>query len=283
MVLWTGWVLWALGTAAAVTPAAPSVAVLRVEAQKGVDAQTARVLTDHLVAELRRGGAFSRVVSGTELESILDLEKQRQLFECDRESCLGEIAGALGVDHLMVASVARLGTTFIVQLRVLDARNGSALATFSETLPGVEEDALLLSFSRGALSLADQLRTHRRAAGRAPRAVPTPPAQAGPPAAPGEESTETPRRFPVARLAAWGAGGALGGTALLLLAAGVAGGALGWALKGFINLVASPLSRYLVQVQLTYVSAWVGGAAAITLALLFLAAGAAALGTGLLL
>lgn len=129
--------------APAQSPALPSAAVLPLQARKGVDTDTAGLLTGRLVATLRVQGLFSRVVDTSELEQLLGFEQQKQLLACDSQSCLAEIAGALGVDYLVSGSLGRLGDAWLVNLTLTNTRTVQAAGTVSTKIRGQNEEILV--------------------------------------------------------------------------------------------------------------------------------------------
>lgn len=132
-----------LGALPAAAQTGPSVAVLNLAPEKGVDESTARVLSESTVDAVRRTKVFSRVVSSKELETILGVEMQKQLMNCSASSCMAELAGALGVDFLLSGTVAKLGTTYVFNARLLNARTGVAAASISQRMRGGTEEGLL--------------------------------------------------------------------------------------------------------------------------------------------
>jgi len=77
-----------------------------------------------------RGGI--RITTSTEVTAVLGLERQRQLLGCEEDvSCLVEIAGALGVDGIVIGSVARFGDSYGVNLKVIDAKSSEKWAAVS--------------------------------------------------------------------------------------------------------------------------------------------------------
>lgn len=127
----------------AVADVGPTVAVLPLEAKTGVEPSTADVVSDNLLDQMRRSHAFSRVVSAKEIEALMGLEQKKQLLSCSSESCMAELAGALGVDFLMQGSLARLGATFVFNAKLLNVRTGVAASSVSHRLKGTSEETLL--------------------------------------------------------------------------------------------------------------------------------------------
>lgn len=131
-------------------PPLPSLVVLTLAAESGVEPSTTRLLTDVLQQELLATRRFSRVVSSRELEGVMGLEAQRQLLQCSDGSCVAEVAGSLGVDLLLNGAVGKLGDTLLLTLRLVDARTGVLKASQSTKLKQGSE-ALLIDAIRPVL------------------------------------------------------------------------------------------------------------------------------------
>src|SRR5438132_147091 len=115
---------------------APSVAVLGLSAKEGVHQDVAEQLTETLTASLRHTGRFSRVVSASEIQTLVAFETQKQLANCDRESCMAEIAGALGVDYLVTGTLGRIGETWLFNAKLLNAHTALAEGAVSRPIEG---------------------------------------------------------------------------------------------------------------------------------------------------
>ncbi len=69
-----------------------------------------------------------RAIMPSEIQTLLSLEAQKQLAGCEADaSCLAEIGGALGAPYVVAPVVSRVGSTWILQLTLLDAEDGSPL------------------------------------------------------------------------------------------------------------------------------------------------------------
>ncbi len=87
--------VWLVSTlAAAGNP--PSVVVLPLRAEAGVEKGSARILSEKLLDSVRHTRAFHRVVGLGDVEAALEVEQKRQLMDCASDSCAAELAGALG-------------------------------------------------------------------------------------------------------------------------------------------------------------------------------------------
>lgn len=63
---------------------------------------------------------------------MLGMERQRQLLGCTEDtSCMAEIANALGTDLVAVATVGRVGNTYLVSVKLIDGRTSRTAARAS--------------------------------------------------------------------------------------------------------------------------------------------------------
>src|SRR5262245_45592158 len=64
--------------------------------------------SEHLAQQLAAAGA--KVTSDREISAVLGLERKRQLMGCPEGAtqCMTELAGALGVDALVIGDIAKL-------------------------------------------------------------------------------------------------------------------------------------------------------------------------------
>lgn len=133
---------------AVVAPAPPGSLRIAVHAidPGNVDALLARVVTDATVAELRKLQGLE-VVAMDEIKAMLDQEAQKQLVGCSDESCLAEIAEALGVDGIVIGTLARVGDETVFGLKRIDQRAAKTVGQSSERLAhedsGSEAEACL--------------------------------------------------------------------------------------------------------------------------------------------
>jgi hypothetical protein len=71
-----------------------------------------------------------RVTTADDINRILGLERQKQLLGCDETACT-ELADAPGADALVSSSVAKVGSTWALNVRVTSARAVRTLSVFS--------------------------------------------------------------------------------------------------------------------------------------------------------
>lgn len=87
----------------------------------GVDATVAAAITESVTAEVAVRGYFDPISSG-EIQTMLGVERQRQLVGCGEETCMTELAGALGAPYVMSGSLVKLEGVFQINIQVLDSR-----------------------------------------------------------------------------------------------------------------------------------------------------------------
>lgn len=105
-----------------------SVAILSLLAipADAVTADEGRLLGNLLTATLGKDKRVE-VVSAGEVRRALEFEGQRQELGCSTESCLAEIAGALGADLVVFGDVGRLDDRVVLSLNLFDAKNGTTV------------------------------------------------------------------------------------------------------------------------------------------------------------
>ncbi|MBX5481861.1 MAG: PEGA domain-containing protein [Myxococcaceae bacterium] len=125
------------GTSAASAAERPRLAVYDLQAN-GASSELAKAATGVAAHELQSLGAFE-VMTSDAVSSVLSLERQKQLLGCadDQSDCLVELAGALGVDHLVSGVLTRVdggaeGPTFVLELTLIDARGARREASVIE-------------------------------------------------------------------------------------------------------------------------------------------------------
>ncbi|MDP1827607.1 MAG: hypothetical protein Q8L48_30325 [Archangium sp.] len=121
-----------------------------------LEPEVCALYTDTFAQLLAERGAV-RVTTQREIAALLGLERQKQLLGCTDASvnCVAELAGALGVDGVVSGSVGRLGSAFTVNVKIVSARDGSALGARSGRVK--DDDELHAWFVETAHQLSDAL------------------------------------------------------------------------------------------------------------------------------
>lgn len=91
---------------------------------QGVDADTTRTIDGLIAVELSKVPELS-VMSNADVKEIVGLEAQKGQLGCDSEdgSCLAEMAGAMGAEHVIFGQVGRLDRLLVINLNLYEARS----------------------------------------------------------------------------------------------------------------------------------------------------------------
>lgn len=112
--------------------------VLNLEAQ-GVEAALAETLTAVVVEQLSHRRELV-VLSGKDLRDLVSLSAERQqLGECNDDSCLAEVAAAMGARYVVSGQVGQLGRLTVVTLSLFDADAGAAIGRQRVEMVRIEE------------------------------------------------------------------------------------------------------------------------------------------------
>jgi hypothetical protein len=113
------------------------VAVLDIKPQAGISKELASTVTGMVANEADRLDVF-KVISKADIASMLQFEADKQLVGCEAsESCLAEIGGALGVEHIIYGQLSKLGEAYNLQL-TLASPAGAVENRVSENVTGGE-------------------------------------------------------------------------------------------------------------------------------------------------
>lgn len=91
------------------------------------------VVRDALTSELRKLEKVS-VISMDEVRIMLSYEADKQTIGCDDDSCLTEIAAALGVDVVVTGGLSVVGEKSYMTLKRMDQKQGNVAQQYSATL-----------------------------------------------------------------------------------------------------------------------------------------------------
>lgn len=117
-----------------------------------VDERIVDVLTNSVVGELRKLERIT-VVGMDEIKAMLDLEAQKQLTGCSDVSCLSEIGEALGVDGVIIGSVAVVGEALSFGLKHIDQRNAQTLGQYDTRIDGTDPANVLAAIGPAIATL----------------------------------------------------------------------------------------------------------------------------------
>ncbi len=133
-------VFFALPTFAATPPGHQEIKVVTtgVRAYAGVQAGSSDVLTDILLESLMTRHGL-RALGPSDIQALLSVEQQKALLGCTDESCMTELAGALGADWLIAGSVGMLEDMFVLSLQLIEAKSAKVTSRSTTTLQSLKE------------------------------------------------------------------------------------------------------------------------------------------------
>ena len=150
-----------------------SVAVLDI-ITTAVDPKFVNIMTEILAVEIQALGVYDNVVAGRDIATMVGFERQREMIGCDHAECLVELGGALGVDRLVSGHVAKLGETFVVQIKLINITEQKTEARVYQTVKG-KEDILIQTIKDSVKKLVPPKFSANQNVGAAAIAPPTPP------------------------------------------------------------------------------------------------------------
>lgn len=132
------------------------VLVLPLERTESVSDETARAVSDLLVAQIARRKRYE-VLSADDIKRLAALGADKQAAGCDDTSCLAELAGAMSADQVIFGRVSVLGDRTVLNLSLFDAASAKATNRVSRTFDSLDD-------LEGALpKLVDELMADKRA------------------------------------------------------------------------------------------------------------------------
>jgi hypothetical protein len=110
----------------------------------GVSPDRVAYLGEYFAAKLAEQDNV-RIVTRKDFEAVLGAERQRQLLGCvgDGADCTAEIAAAVNADVLVRGQVAKVGSSFQVNVKLISGRTGQPLFVYTSELLRREEDILV--------------------------------------------------------------------------------------------------------------------------------------------
>lgn len=96
------------------------------------------------------------VITAKDIQTLLGVDRQRQLLGCSESSCIAELGSALGCERVLNGQLAQLDDTFRGTLRVMSSVSGLVLA--EEPVEAKGQKALVSALERAARRMAKKLK-----------------------------------------------------------------------------------------------------------------------------
>ena len=132
--------------AAPLTLAAPGLGVV------GLSPERAVFFNESLATQLTRLGV--RVTTARDMQQLLGMERQRVMLGCEVTACMSELAAAMGTDGVVTGDVARLGESWVVNVKVISGRDGKTVSTYQGRVS--TEEGVVDELERAARVLATE-------------------------------------------------------------------------------------------------------------------------------
>ena len=134
------WMTALLAAQAPVAAPACRVAVLNLIG-RGLPAQDADVplLVTEVITNEVAAASGCDVISPADIRSMVDFDAARQECDVTSASCLSEIGPALGVEYLVAGTLGRLGSDYVISLRLVELATTRVEARAEEVVTGQAE------------------------------------------------------------------------------------------------------------------------------------------------
>lgn len=123
-------------------PLRVAVYTLEAKGQEGIPQRTADLVTDSLVAEVRKLQRIS-TIGMSEIQDMLSHAEAQRMLGCEADACLIEIGGALGVDLILTGSLGQLGESNLLNLRLIDVSSMEVAGRVNRRLKGGDGEEFL--------------------------------------------------------------------------------------------------------------------------------------------
>jgi hypothetical protein len=97
-----------------------------------MEGQVADLYTEKLLSAVHTHKHLDGL-GASDLDALLDVERQRDLVGCDDVACIAEVTGALEIDYLLRSSIGRVGPEFVVHLTLIARESAKAVARSEQT------------------------------------------------------------------------------------------------------------------------------------------------------
>lgn len=123
----------------------PKLVSLGLLVPKTMDPAVTGAMNDAVAEEIAKKGFFE-VVSTRDVETLLGLERKKQLLGCSDEasSCLAELSGALGARFVLSGTLGQLGESWQLSLQMTDTQKSTVAARSTRIAKDVATLRLLL-------------------------------------------------------------------------------------------------------------------------------------------
>jgi hypothetical protein len=131
------------------------VLVIRLKPAGEVSPDVCRMVTNLILTHLDAVHGLS-TIGEEDIQTMLDVEKRKDLLGCDSATCVAEIGGALGADLVIHGELGRLGAQYNINLSIVDSKGASVRGRVS-LLVDAREDALVKELPKLTSSIVEKI------------------------------------------------------------------------------------------------------------------------------
>jgi hypothetical protein len=143
----------------------PNIAVINLKNSAGVAAGESELISDRLRGDLFNTGKVN-VMERDQMQEILKEQGFQASGACNDESCLVQMGQLLGVHSLATGSIGKVGSMFLVNVRMIDVKTAKIVKVVSVDIRGEIEDVV------GKLKdIAEQLVSNAPMPGKTPEVI----------------------------------------------------------------------------------------------------------------
>ena len=119
------------------------ISLMDLKAESGIDPGVVSLLYELVLTEFQTYSNLS-VISKADISSMVQFETEKELAGCTDSSCMAEIGGALGVDKIVMGSIGKLGSSYVVTLKLINIKKATVENRVTETIPANEDKLIPL-------------------------------------------------------------------------------------------------------------------------------------------
>lgn len=128
----------------------PKLVVMGIVSEGDIDSGVVRLLDELLLTEFQQANKYI-VTGGSDINALLSHEVQKDIAGCSDVTCMQDLTGALGADLLVVATIGRVGGSYLVNIKIVNVNTAVVEARWSEEVGASQ--SLLTDAIRRSVSL----------------------------------------------------------------------------------------------------------------------------------
>ena len=117
------------------------IVVWHLEKKSGVTTNDVDSITGFITTQVQEASG-KKVISESEIGSILKGEEKRQQCGADNSSCIAEIGMALGAPEAVSGDLGKVGSYWMLNLRRINARDASVISRCNRSIRGSIDDVI---------------------------------------------------------------------------------------------------------------------------------------------